>query len=775
MFQITDHLNFDAKGRAVCPVCIIAKGSGHKAKNLSLVGTEGAYKCHRGCTSEEIRSALGQDKDRIIPTALVKPAPNVTVTTDKISEAHIALLKNNEAMGWLDDRGIDRAAVEQHHLGLTRSKQGDKFIPAISIPIPADGKGNFYQKKRIAPWVPAENRPKEWSAWSQYGIPQMVYFTHKPEGATETWLCEGEWDAIRLAMEFRTSKGTAIACFTCGAGNVPPKEQLDRLPGNVYVLYDRDEPGRKGALKLQERLKDQADIVTIPDAPGKNGTPEGWDISDLLNSSPAPWALSQLNAALAKAESWTEPKRANPLRSRLQTNDEMIAGARDHVDWLVTDILTPDELFILGTPPRVGKSIFGLTLAKAVATGSPFLDRPVTQGSVLYINLEDSPTKVKQRQIAQGWADNLPVYWMDKFKLSELNDLRELADEIPDLRLVILDTFSRIRDDNQKESSAELGKILEPLQEWAKERGVCVLLMHHTGKVSNDNPSTDPFDTLRGSSSIRATCRGAMVIIPGESSYRLLAENGYTDRLDVNIRIKPETLEWSLIGNWTPRIDGDMKEQILDHLNLVGEATVSEVAKNLNFNANSVSTIMSRLTRDGVTQKKGGTGRNPARYMRSSNLLKQLETQFEHPKPDPVSDTDLLKQKNFTKTSDEKVIISPESDHSNLARNKCDSSPEQNDPMITFASNDHFSSTHTELFEQSHNPDGVRAVCSNSNIDSLSKLEQTVTTPKLEEWVYWKKIGTVVKVTKKAGKFAWIKVPGQRNLEKVEIAELGEK
>lgn len=775
MFKITDHVTFDAKGRGVCPSCTIAKGSGHRAKNLSLVGGEGAYKCHRGCTPEEIRNALGQDKDRIIPTALTKAAPNVTVTGDKILEAHTALLKNNEAMGWLEDRGIDRAAVEHHNLGLTRSKQGEKFIPAISIPIPADGKGNFYQKKRIAPWVPAEKRPKEWSAWSQYGIPPMVYFTQKPEGATRTYLCEGEWDAIRLAMEYRADKGTAIACFTCGAGNVPAQEQLDRLPGEVIIFYDLDEPGRKGAVKVQERMKDRAKIATLP-GPENGKTPEGWDITDHLHDATnSKFAKQDINDAEAEATPWTDPKRANPLRSRLQTNDEMIAGARDHVDWLVTDILTPDELFILGTPPRVGKSIFGLTLAKAVATGSPFLDRPVTQGSVLYINLEDSPTKVKQRQIAQGWADNLPVYWMDKFKLSELDDLRELADEIPDLRLVILDTFSRIRDDNQKESSAELGKILEPLQEWAKERGVCVLLMHHTGKVNSDHPSADPFDALRGSTSIRATCRGAMVIIPGESSYRLLAENGYADRLDVNIRIKPETLEWNLIGNWTPRIDGDMKAQILDHLNLVGEATVSEVAKVLNFNATSVSTIMSRLSRDGIVDKCGGKGRLPARYMRSSNLLKQLETQFEHPKPDSVKDTDLLKQNNFTKEPTEKVIICPESDHSTLARNKCDSSPEQNDPMITFASNDHFSPTHTKLFEQSQNPDGVRDVCSNSKNDSLSKLEQTGTTPEVEEWVYWKKVETVVKVTKKVGKFAWVKVPGQRNVEKVALSELGEK
>ena len=128
MFKISDHVTFDTKGRAICPACIIAKGTEHSGKNLSLVGTEGHYKCYRGCTSKEIREAIGKPIDRVIPTALAKPAPNVIVTTEKIDEAHTALLKNNEAMGWLDDRGIDRAAVARHKLGLVRSKQGERFI-----------------------------------------------------------------------------------------------------------------------------------------------------------------------------------------------------------------------------------------------------------------------------------------------------------------------------------------------------------------------------------------------------------------------------------------------------------------------------------------------------------------------------------------------------------------------------------------------------------------------------------------------------------------------
>ncbi len=703
-FDIRLHVDLDNKSRALCPACQLSKGIGNNNRTLSIAES-GAYKCFRGCTTDEIRAALNQPRDRQIPTALTKPPKNVTVTPQKIKEAHEALLKNPEAMGWLDDRGIDRTTVIRHRLGLTRSKQSDHHIPAITVPIPAnEDRTQYYQKKRIAPWVTGTDRPSEWSAWSQYGIPPMVYFTHKPDTAEETILCEGEWDAIRLAMELRSDTTTAIACFTCGAGNIPSPEQLDRLPGKVTIFYDLDEPGEKGALKLQAHLKDRAFIATVP-PPQEDPTPKGWDISDLLNWSDH--ALERLHDAIATAKPYTIPKAHNPLLLRLKTNDEFMSEAKDYVEWLVPDLLTQDELFIIGMPPRGGKSLFCLTLAKAVATGGNFLDRPVTQGAVIYVNLEDSPTKIKQRQIAQGWADGLPVYWLDKFKLSELDHLIAIADELPELRLIVLDTFSRVRDDNQKESSAELGRTLEPLQEFAKERGICILITHHTGKANVEHASADPFDALRGSTSIRATCRGAIVIVPGEHSYRLLAENGYSDQLDVNVKVNPETLEWKLIGNWTPRIDGDMRTQILDHLNLFGEATVSEIASSLSFNAASVSTIMSRLHRDDLVEKQGGKGRTPARYTRSSNLLKQAEIQFEHPNPDPVSDTALLKQDTFPRVSSEKVIILEKSD--------------QNP--------DHFSKTppiHTKVFEQSCNPDGVRDVCSNSENPSLSKFEQPI-------------------------------------------------
>jgi hypothetical protein len=698
MFDIREFVQTDDKNRALCPACLLVKGTGYKSKNLWVEPSGNGYKCHRGCTRDDIRDALGERADRIIPTAIATATPPPKLKTPgEVQKAHDNLLKSKYALKWLLERNIPLEAIKHYRLGAAR--HGGSKLPSIAIPIPSsDDLTHYHQKLRIAPWASDDER-RSTQPWAQQ-FPAMVYFTHFPAAATETILCEGEWDAIRLGWEFRHTDEVAIACFTCGAGNVPEDQELARLPGKVTIFYDLDDPGRNGALKLQAKLKERSAIATVPHA--IVSVTKGWDISDALD---AGFTIGDISDAVANATSWSEPKKENKLRSRLLTNDEMIGSAPDSVEWLCPDILTADELFIIGMPPRGGKSLFCLTLTLSVAIGGTFLDRPVNQGSVIYINLEDAPTKIKQRQIAQEWGENLPVYWLNKFKLSNLDELKELADEIPDLRLVVIDTFSRVRDDNQKESSAELGRTLEPLQEWAKERGICILLTHHTSKAPTDGHSADPFDTLRGSTSIRATCRGAIVIVPGDGGYRLLAENGYSDRLDVLVRINSDTLKWQLMGNWAPRIDGDMKAQILDHITLLGEGTVASIASALGFNAASVSTVMARLHRDGMVSKDAGKGRSPGIYRRSSNLLKLIEDQFEQPNLDTVCSTALLKQDNLYGDLSDKVDIGAKS-------GQRDAGCQQKPP------------TQDKLFEQSHRPDREGDVCSNSENPSLSKIEQ---------------------------------------------------
>lgn len=661
-FDISQHIEFDNQGRAICPSCALSKDSRYRKKNLSLM-ENGAYKCFAGCTPKEIREAIGQPKPSIIPTAITRsnlPAAKITVTPQQVRQATDRLLaKANPCRQWLNDRGITDGMIQRYQLGLVRSQIGNQKLPAICIPLPANPDGTeFYLKKRVAPHLAVGEQPAGYSPWSQYRIPALTWFSYLPTEAQETWLCEGEWDAIVLGWAVRHADlPIAVACFTCGCGTVPPDDQLQLLPGHVVIFYDRndtptkngDRPGEVGAKKIAKAIGDRARIALVPMP--EDCDVKGWDVSNALQHG---YSVEDFQAAAEQAEKLRTDRQPNPLRELLMTNDEMISSAPDYVNWLVEDLLPANEMILLAASPRAGKSLMAMLLAKCVASGEPFLDRPVTQGPVIYVACEDAPVKLKQRELAQGWAEGLPVYWLRRFKLSQIDHLRELAEEIQPV-LIVLDTLSRVRDDSITESSAEMSRTMEPLQELAEDLNCCIIPVHHTGKINMENANlVDVFDTIRGSSAIRATCRGTMVIAASENNYRLCVETGYA-KDDLKVRLNSETLEWKLLGRWTaPDIADNHREAVSEFVCKVGQATFDEIHAYTQIPKWSLYKVLSRLSADGFLSK-AKQGRQNVYSRLQVSCLQTLENvgTFQDlsnvQNPDPESNKGVIGQKdNFS-------------------------------------------------------------------------------------------------------------------------------
>jgi hypothetical protein len=136
---------------------------------------------------------------------------------------------------------------------------------------------SFYQKKRVAPWLPEREQPQGYKKWSQYGIPAMVWHTHKPPNPKQTWLVAGEWDAMLLGWQMKHQAEIAIATFTAGEGNLPKDDQeRNKLQGEIITFYDLDTAGQKGAEKVQAVFKDSCRIAIVP-AP--SNAKDGWDVS----------------------------------------------------------------------------------------------------------------------------------------------------------------------------------------------------------------------------------------------------------------------------------------------------------------------------------------------------------------------------------------------------------------------------------------------------------------------------------------------------------------
>ena len=436
LFRITDHIEFDDSGRAQCPSCLL---SGKTGKNLSVMKS-GAYKCFRECSTKEIRAALVQDKPHYTPQPFTTPNLKALATAATIAKDGSTLLNSNgPAKQWLHNRGITDEMISHYRLGIAQCKIDNNGKPVkrwgISIPIPAlsvDSK--YYRKKRVCPWDAESTQLDGYKKWSQWGVPSMVYFAHRPSAPTQTWIVEGEWDALMLGWAVRERSDIAVATFTCGAGKIPPPDQLDLLQGRLTSFYDQnDKPTQKGtvAARISEKLLheffgDRYRVGVPPMLPGE--AKEGYDVSDAINVG---FTLDDFIKAAQQANSMQEKSsdkpRRKPLRELLTWNDELVARAPDYTNWLVDGILTSNEMFLLAAGPRCGKSLFSMTLAHSVASGSPFLGRPVTQGTVFYVHCEDSEGKIKERQLNQGWGEGLPIAWLERFKISEsLEELRSL-------------------------------------------------------------------------------------------------------------------------------------------------------------------------------------------------------------------------------------------------------------------------------------------------------------------------------------------------------------
>lgn len=176
-------------------------------------------------------------------------------------------------------------------------------------------------------------------------------------------------------------------------------------------------------------------------------------------------------------------------------------------------IVVPDlfssGLGFLGGRPKVGKSWLALQLAFSVTSGGRFLNRPIEQGKVLYLALEDNPRRLQQRMQAQGWtydaAQYLSVITLEDFRKNigflhmrgATGKLYSLI-ERGDYRLVVVDTlgraFSGLRDLDKAEV---ITPALSPLQEMAITREYLTLFLDHHAKPKGFN--SNPVDDLMSS------------------------------------------------------------------------------------------------------------------------------------------------------------------------------------------------------------------------------------------------------------------------------------
>ena len=163
---------------------------------------------------------------------------------------------------WFRSRGLKDNIIQEARLGYvdTVVPGWERFQGALSIPY-HDGR---HQEVGVRfRWVAGEQKYDQ-----RKGSPHRLYGIHLVEEPV-LWVTEGEFDSLILRQ-----MGMPAVAIPGATAWQPHWRWLFRDCQEVFVVFDGDEPGRRGAIEVARSLKDitRVDVVDMP---------AGKDITDL--------------------------------------------------------------------------------------------------------------------------------------------------------------------------------------------------------------------------------------------------------------------------------------------------------------------------------------------------------------------------------------------------------------------------------------------------------------------------------------------------------------
>lgn len=165
-----------------------------------------------------------------------------------VDACHAALLGDAETLDYLINvRGFTEAIINQQKLGIKEKVWFRAAGETKGLVIPYLVNGNcVFAKYRTLPPSPKDfSCPSGWEA-PLYNADVLV------EGCQEIILVEGEADAISLLSQGITS---VVGVPGAGVKKATWIEALDKIsPPSIYILYDNDKAGTKGAQELASRI-----------------------------------------------------------------------------------------------------------------------------------------------------------------------------------------------------------------------------------------------------------------------------------------------------------------------------------------------------------------------------------------------------------------------------------------------------------------------------------------------------------------------------------------
>jgi hypothetical protein len=223
------------------------------------------------------------------------------------------------------------------------------------------------------------------------------------------------------------------------------------------------------------------------------------------------------------------------------------------IGWVLEGIL-PEGLTLLVGKPKVGKSWLALELSLGVAEGGFVMTviRPACTGDVLYLALEDNQRRLQKRStklrgaLKGKWPARLTLVtqWrrLDK---GGIEDIVEWCDSVANPRLIVIDTLQKVKPIKPNAGYAEDYDALQALQQFAGERGIAILILHHQRKMEAD----DPLDTVSGTLGLAGSADTTLVLNRAAQGITLYGRGRDIEEFERAMQFDRGSCRWRLLGD----------------------------------------------------------------------------------------------------------------------------------------------------------------------------------------------------------------------------------
>jgi Fe2+ or Zn2+ uptake regulation protein len=250
-----------------------------------------------------------------------------------------------------------------------------------------------------------------------------------------------------------------------------------------------------------------------------------------------------------------------------------------------------------------------MVLGKALATatgGVALGTKPVEQGEVLYLALEDNKRRLQERlsKLLAGAAApeglHISVEW-PRAGEGGVEKLVAFLGEHPECRLVVIDTLARFkpRANGRRTQYDEERDAVDPLAPIAAEHNVAIVLVHHLREAESE----DPLDMIHGSAGLTGGVDGALVLKRkrGQAdAYLHVDGRDIESPTELALKFDPNAATWAIMGDAEEYRLSETRRAIVKILEEADEPLgPKDVAELLEMPENRIKQRLYQMSKDG--------------------------------------------------------------------------------------------------------------------------------------------------------------------------------